>query len=170
MLVPVEAGLDGFVTDSCSQGSEQAVLRSNRATGLSLGVSTSNTITVENGLTKSQKWLIEWLREGVKDDEPHMVILKDMEEDYRWANKVAHNGELSPNPPDRVLHGDEEDRKLALLNEVKKNCLRDTKVVQPRTKGKRELLNLESSINYSIASGPTRRRARLLCCSTLCGF
>ena len=151
--------MDGFVTDSCSQGSEQAVLRSNRATGLSLGISTSDTITVENGLTKSQKWLIEWLREGVKDDELHMEILKDMEEDYRRANKVVRDGELSPNPPDWMLHGDkEEDRKLALLNEVKKNFLRDTKDVQPRTKGKRELLNLESSINYSIASRPTRRR------------
>jgi hypothetical protein len=67
---PVKAGLDGFVTGSCSQGSEQAVLGSNRATGLSTGVCTSDT-TMENGLTKSQKWLIEWLREGVKDDEPH---------------------------------------------------------------------------------------------------
>ena len=57
-----------------------------------------------------------------------------------------------------MLDGDEEDRKLALLNEVKENFLWDIKVMQPRTKGKRELLNLESSINYGIASGPSRRR------------
>jgi hypothetical protein len=90
----------------------------------------------------------------------HMAILQDMEEDYLRANKVAHNEELSPNPLDRVLDGDEEDRTLALLNEVKENFLCNIKVMlmQPKTKGKRELLNLESSINYSIASGPSRRR------------
>ena len=32
--------------------------------------------TVENGLTKPQKWLIEWLRTGVKEDDPHMASLK----------------------------------------------------------------------------------------------
>ena len=41
------------------------------------------------GLTKTQNWLIEWLREGVKHDEKHMAILKDMEEDTRRAKKVA---------------------------------------------------------------------------------
>ena len=66
-----------------------------------MGVCTSDTITVENGLTKSQKWLIEWLREGVKDDKPHMAILKDMEEDYLQANKVARDEELSPDPGTR---------------------------------------------------------------------
>ena len=90
---------------------------------------------MENGLTKSQKWLIEWLREGVKDDELHMVILQDMEEDYRWANKLACDGALSPVPPDRVWDGDEEeDRKVALLNEVKENFLREIKVVQSRVR------------------------------------
>jgi hypothetical protein len=113
------------------------------------------TMTLENGPTKSHKWLIEWLREGVKDDEPHMVILQDMEENYHRANKVAHDGELSPDPLVRVWDGnEEEDQKLALLNKVKENFLWEIRVVQPRTKGKRELLNLESSINYGIASGP----------------
>jgi hypothetical protein len=66
---------------------------------------------VENGLTKPQKWLIECLRAGVKDDDPHMVSLKDMEEDFRRANKVARNGKLSPDPLDLRLDGDkEEDR------------------------------------------------------------
>ena len=75
------------------------------------------------------------------------------------ANKIAREGELAPNPSDRVWDGDEEeDWKLALLNEVKENFLREMKVMQPRSKGKRELLNLESSINYGIASRPSRRR------------
>jgi hypothetical protein len=70
--------------------------------------------TIENGLTKPQEWLIEWLRAGVKDNDPHMASLKDMEEDFRRANKVARNGKLSPDPPDLQLDGDkEEDRKLA---------------------------------------------------------
>jgi hypothetical protein len=29
-----------------------------------------------------QKWLIEWMRAGVKDDDPHMASLEDMEEDF----------------------------------------------------------------------------------------
>jgi hypothetical protein len=57
-----------------------------------------------------------------------------------------------------VLDGDEEDWTLALLNEVKENFLCDIKVMQPKTKGKKELLNLESIINYGIASGPSQRR------------
>ena len=88
-----------------------------------------------------------------------MVILQAMEENYHRANKVACEGELAPNPPGQVWDGDEEeDWKLALLNEVKENFLWEIKVVQPRTMGKRERLNLESSINYSIASGPSQRR------------
>ena len=45
-MPPVKAGLDGFVTGSCSQGSEQVVLEFNRATELSLGVYTFDTTTV----------------------------------------------------------------------------------------------------------------------------
>jgi hypothetical protein len=108
--------------------------------GLSLGVCNSDAIAVEIGLTKAQKWLIEWLREGVKHDEKHMAFLKDMEEDTRQANKLA-----------RPLDGDEA---LALMQKV----LPDLKVGQPRTKCKRELLNLESSINYDITNGPSRGR------------
>jgi hypothetical protein len=88
-----------------------------------------------------------------------MASLKDMEKDFRRANKVARNGKLSPDPPDKGLDGDEEeDWKLALLNNVKENFLREIKATQPRTKGNRELLNLESSINYGIASVSSRRR------------
>jgi hypothetical protein len=59
---------------------------------------TSDTITVENGLTKPQKWLMEWLRAGVKDEDPHMASLEDMEKNFRRANKEACNGKLSPDP------------------------------------------------------------------------
>jgi hypothetical protein len=83
------------------------------------GVCNSDAIAVDIGLTKAQKWLIEWLREGVKHDEKHMAILKDMEEDTRRANKVAR-------PPDC-------DEELALMQKV----LLDLK--EPKTKGNREL-------------------------------
>jgi hypothetical protein len=65
---------------------------------------------VENGLTKPQKWLFEWLRESVKQDEKHLAFLKVLEEDTCRANKVAR-------PPDGI---DE----LALMQEV----IRDLKV------------------------------------------
>ena len=68
------------------------------------GVCNSDTIAVEIGLTKAQKWLIEWLREGVKHNEKHMAFLKDMEEYTHRANKVAH-----------PLDGDEA---LALMQKV----------------------------------------------------
>jgi hypothetical protein len=51
-----------------------------------------------------------------------------------------------------VLDCDEdEDLTLALLDAVKEDFSREVKVVQPKTKGKRELLNLESSIYYGDA-------------------
>jgi hypothetical protein len=38
----------------------------------------------ESQNAKSQKRLIEWLREGVKDDDdPLMAFLKDLEDDFR---------------------------------------------------------------------------------------
>ena len=114
-------------------------LGSDKAYGLSLGVCNVDDIAVENGLTKPQK-LFEWMREKVKHNEMHLAFLKDMEEKTRRANKVAI-------PPGAVEGS-------ALMQEV----MRDLKVRQTRTKGKRELLNLESSINYGLASGPSQGR------------
>jgi hypothetical protein len=58
-----------------------------------------------------------------------------------------------------VLNCDEEeDPYLGMLDDVKKDFLRVMEVARPRTKGKRELLNLESSINYGIASASSKRR------------
>jgi hypothetical protein len=41
------------------------------------------------GLTKSQKWLLAFLREAVQDDATHLVLLKDMEESWCQARKEA---------------------------------------------------------------------------------
>jgi hypothetical protein len=46
------------------------------------------------GLTKSQIWQLELLKDRLKNhievkDEDHSTFLKDMEEDFLWLNKVA---------------------------------------------------------------------------------
>jgi hypothetical protein len=73
----------------CSQGPNLVALGSNKAYGLSLRVYNTDDIAMENGLTKPQKLLFEWMREKVKHNEVHLAFLKDMEEKTRRANKVA---------------------------------------------------------------------------------
>jgi hypothetical protein len=97
----------------------------------------SAAILLENGLTEPQAWLLEWLRERAQDDAKAMVMLNAMEERTRRANLVAL-------PPD--------------CSEVFLQMKEELSRMHPRTKGKRELLNLKSSINYGIASGPPRGR------------
>jgi hypothetical protein len=46
-------------------------------------------ISMENGLTIPQWWLLEWLRDQVKHDEVQMAYLMDVEEEARQLNKVA---------------------------------------------------------------------------------
>ena len=68
-------------------------------------------------------------------------------------------GCFSPNPLDWVLdYDDEEDSTLVLLDAVKEDFLREVKVVRRKIKGKRELLNLESYINYGNAKASAQRR------------
>jgi hypothetical protein len=54
---------------------------------------------------------------------------------------------------DRV-HGEES---LAILDAMEDEFHRDKMIARQKTKGKRELLNLKSSINYSDASASSRR-------------
>jgi hypothetical protein len=76
------------------------VLESDRTTGLVSGHVTSvesPTVTSQSlgfGLSKSQIWLLEWIKDRLKSheevkDEDHSVFLKDMEEDFRVINLVA---------------------------------------------------------------------------------
>jgi hypothetical protein len=52
-------------------------------------------------------------------------------------------------PLDWVLDGDEdEDQSLAILDAIEEDFNWEVKAVRPKTNGRRELLNLESSINY----------------------
>jgi hypothetical protein len=49
-------------------------------------------------------------------------------------------------------------RPLAILEAIEEDFHRGVKAVRPKTKGKREVLNLVSSINYSDASASSRLR------------
>jgi len=52
------------------------------------------------------------------------------------------------------VHGTES---LAILDAMEEEIHRDKMVARQKTKGKRELLNLKSSINYGDVSAPSRR-------------
>jgi hypothetical protein len=79
---------------------------------------------------------------------------------FGWDRKDNNwDGELSPDPLDWVLDCDEEeDPYSADVLWVMDVARPRAKGRRPRNKGKRELLNLESSINYGIASASSRRR------------
>jgi hypothetical protein len=66
-----------------------------------------------------------------------------------------------------VLDGDEdEDPSFAISNAFEEDFHRVAKVACLKTKGRREMLNLKSSINYGNASASSREgKARLTCCS-----
>jgi U3 small nucleolar ribonucleoprotein component len=51
-----------------------------------------------------------------------------------------------------------EDLSLAILDAYEEDFLREVKVARPKSKGRREILNLVSSINYDDASASIRHR------------
>ncbi|KAE7996285.1 hypothetical protein FH972_001019 [Carpinus fangiana] len=66
------------------------------------------------GLTKSQIWQLELLKDRLKNhievkDEDHTTFFKDMEEDFHWLNKDGR----------WEVDEEEDDRKVEWLNEVK---------------------------------------------------
>jgi len=61
---------------------------------------------------------LDWVSDGVEDEDLSFAILDAIEEDFHWVKKVAHL----------------------------------------KTKGRREVLNLKSSINYDDACVPSRQR------------
>jgi hypothetical protein len=50
-----------------------------------------------------------------------------------------------------------EDMTLALLTAIEEDLQREVKAACPKTRGRRELLNLECSINYDTACASSRR-------------
>jgi hypothetical protein len=66
-------------------------------------------------------------------------------------------------PPSMALDwevdsAEDEDSSLAILDAFEKDFLQEVKVAHPKSKGRREILNLVSSINYGDASASTRHR------------
>jgi hypothetical protein len=59
-----------------------------------------------------------------------------------------------------VDSAEDEDPPLAILDAFEEDFLREVKVACLKSKGKREILNLVSSINYDDASVSTRHRIR----------
>jgi hypothetical protein len=59
-----------------------------------------------------------------------------------------------------VDSAEDEDPPLAILDAFEEDFLREVKVARLKSKGKREILNLVSSINYDDASVSTRHRIR----------
>jgi len=56
---------------------------------------------------------------------------------------------------DRV---EDEDSSLAIMDAFKENFLQKVKVTRPKTKGRKEILNLVSTINYGDASVSSRHK------------
>jgi hypothetical protein len=108
---------------------------------------TIDTTSVE--LTDTQLGLIERLREESKVNDTTKVVLKHIEEIFLRVNKGVRDGVLSTEEGKSIL--------AFHFEEIEKFLGRKL-VEQPRFKGKRELLNLESSINYGIALGPSQTR------------
>ena len=108
----------------------------------------------------------------VKDDEVVGGSSSVLDEavKFRWDQEYNDwDGELSPSPLDWVLDCDEEeDPYLAMLDDMEEDFLRVMDVARPSAKGKRELLNLKSSVNYGIASASSRRRKGKIIMSIFC--
>jgi hypothetical protein len=106
-----------------------------------------DTTSVE--LTDTQIGLIERMRKELKVNDTTKVVLKHIEEIFLRVNKGVRDG---------VLPAEEGESLLAFHFEQIEKFLSGKLVEQPRIKGKRERRNLESSINYGIAPGPSRTR------------
>jgi len=109
-----------------------------------------------NGLSQSQKCLVGF---GLSRE---VVVWEQGDEiwDGEDGDSPYPLGLLPPNMSldwklDRV---EDEDSSLAILDAFEEDFLREVKVVRPKTKGRREILNLVSSINYGDASTSSRHR------------
>jgi hypothetical protein len=115
--------------------------RTNRLVSGPVTSAESPTVTSRSlgfGLSKSQIWLLEWIKDRLKSheevkDEDHLVFLKDMEEDFRLINLVAREeGRLMVDEEDIrwicmvaceegrwEVDEEEDDRKVAWMKETK---------------------------------------------------
>jgi hypothetical protein len=128
-----------------------------------------------NGLTQSQNWLVGFspsreiivrdqggeLWDGVDGDSPkplnvyHPTGFSLSESIVEWDNGPD---DFFPNPLDWIYSDEDEDLIFALLNAVEVDLHREVKVAWSKSKGKRELFNLKSSVNCDDAYTSNRQR------------
>jgi hypothetical protein len=108
-----------------------------------------------NGLSQSHKWPIGFgpSREVVWEQGDEIWDGEDRDSPYP----------LDILPPNMALDWEldsveDKDPSLPILDAFEEDFLRKVKVVHLKTKGRREILNLVSSINYGDASASTRHR------------
>ena len=174
----------GFVAHTSSEGTHGQVSDSSPTPLISVG----DVATQRKPDSKSSNLMMGFLRRGfhnsspkekrkshsstpvaVKDDEVMGGSSSVLNEAFKFGWDREDNdwdGELSPDPLDWVLDCDkEEDPYSTMLDDMKEDFLWVMDISQPwakgkrpRNKGKRELLNLESFVNYGIANTSFRRR------------
>lgn len=93
-----------------------------------------------NGFSQSQDWPIGYDLNG------ELVVWK---KDGDFWDRL---------PLDWSLDAVQGEESLAILDAMEDEFHRDKMIARQKIKGKRELLNLKSSINYGVASAPSRHR------------
>jgi hypothetical protein len=94
-----------------------------------------------NGISQSQRWPID------SDHNGEIVVWEEEEEDY-WDGL----------PLDWALEGAFGEEALAIRDAMEEEFQREKMIARQKSKGKRELLNLHSSINYGDEKNHSRRR------------
>jgi len=92
-----------------------------------------------NGFSQSHEWLVGFDLNGE-------LVVWEKDGDF-WDGL----------PLDWLLDRVQGEESLAILDAMEDEFHRDKMIARQKTKGKRELLNLKSSINYGVASAPSRR-------------
>jgi len=93
-----------------------------------------------NGVSQSRNWLVGF------DHNREVVVWEDIN-DF-WDDL----------PLDWAMDGDFEEETLAIRDAMEEEFLREKIIARHKSKGKKELQNLQSSVNYIFASDSSRRR------------
>jgi hypothetical protein len=87
-------------------------------------------------------------------DGPHLPVVMVVSPSYLDCSSSG----IPADDKDGVSNGEEvEDPLLEFQDAIKEDLLRIVKLVLPKNKGRKEVLNLNSSINYSDASVSSRQ-------------
>jgi hypothetical protein len=117
--------------------------------------SSSIAIKGEVSLTQSQKWPV-----GIG---PSKVVVREQGDELWDGEDGDFPLPLGVFPPDWALDWELEsdeglDPSLAILDAIEENFHRGVKAARPKSKGRREVLNLASSINYGDSCASSRRK------------